>query len=423
MQEDGLLKIPTLAKSLLLAAIFSFGPTIGNAVADTAVGQAASTAGDQLITQINSTLANTTSLSSDIQEIDSYPGQYKDLKQSGHISISRPGKLKIEIQRYRRIDATQPWGPSGNNTLSDSDGATYWFAFLHPHSTQVRHSAATSGALRTAISGLPPLQGFFGNSAGSTLPGQDGSASIGAPVTWLGASYRTIDYQVAGRSDDDLDAVAYVGDDNVIHRLVYTTSNENGKIIKDWQLTNVRVNDNPPDSQFAYTPPKNSIPLDTSVAVPTLDSGAIAPDFAVADRNGIPVHLADYRGQTVILDFWATWCWPCNQSLPQTEKVAASYRGKKVVVLAVAIRDSKAGFGAWLKRHSYPDINFVIDQQPQGKDIASTLYGVVTTPTAFVIDPDGKLVQSIVGYSGPSEQLAKAVNLAVSQKATASAVP
>jgi thioredoxin-related protein len=87
-----------------------------------------------------------------------------------------------------------------------------------------------------------------------------------------------------------------------------------------------------------------------------------------------------------------------------------------VVVLAVAVRDGKVGFVDWLKRHNYPDINFVRDPNPQGKDVASTLYGVTTTPTVYVIDPTGKVVQNIAGYSGPSNELASAVTYALGHK-------
>jgi peroxiredoxin/outer membrane lipoprotein-sorting protein len=376
-----------------------------------------------LIAHINQTLQSATSIQADFSEVDSYPGAYKDLKQSGTLTFARPGKLNIDIHRYRRVTATEPWSASGNDTESVSDGSTYWFAFLHPESTQVRHSAAEPNNISAAAAVVPSLRAFFSTEDATSLPGESSPAVLSGSETWSGQSYQVIDYQITGRSGNEIDATAFVGTDNIIHRLIYASKTDAGTVTKEWQITNVAINSQVPDSKFAYAPPANAFPLDTSVSGPLLSPGTEAPDFTVSDASGNPVKLSDFKGKTVILDFWATWCWPCNQSLPHTEEVAENYQGKNVVVLAVAIRDSKKGFDLWLKKHSYPDISFVIDQKPEGQDVASTLYGVDTTPTAFVIDPSGQIVQSIVGYAGPTEELASAVNTAVTNGPKVASAP
>ena len=252
---------------------------------------------------------------------------------------------------------------------------------------------------------------------GGTLPGRVGPATLLPSETWEGKPYRVAAFSV---TSDHPGAVAsgkaYVGDDQLIHRLIYRTETDRGTVTKEWTLHDI-VRDAPVSaSDFAYVVPPDATPLGDPLRLPLLAQGDAAPDFTAYDAAGRPVKLSDYRGKTVVLDFWATWCWPCNQSLPHTEAIVRSHRGAGVVALAVAIRDSKVGFDQWLGRHSYPDIEFVRDPAPQGADAATTLYHVTTTPTAYVIDGSGKIVRSIEGFAGPSPELEAAIDAALPAK-------
>jgi len=145
-----------------------------------------------------------------------------------------------------------------------------------------------------------------------------------------------------------------------------------------------------------------------------LAEGTSAPDFTVQDKNGSPLKLSDYRGKVVVLDFWATWCGPCQQSLPHTNEVAKQFADKGVVTLAVNVWDNKDAFDAWLPKHpEYDSIKFALDPtQEHGKDVASLLYHVSGIPTQFVIGKDGKVLKSFVGYGGPTSDLADAITQA-----------
>ena len=147
--------------------------------------------------------------------------------------------------------------------------------------------------------------------------------------------------------------------------------------------------------------------------------GSVAPDFTVQDKAGGPVKLSDYRGKVVVLDFWATWCGPCQRSLPHTNEVAKQFADKGVVVLAVNVWDQKAAFDAWLPKHpEYDSITFVLDPtQEHGKDVASLLYHVSGIPTQYVIGKDGKVLKSFVGYGGPTSDLADALTQAAAAPA------
>ncbi len=147
---------------------------------------------------------------------------------------------------------------------------------------------------------------------------------------------------------------------------------------------------------------------------PLLAPGADAPDFTVQDKSGAPVKLSDYKGKTVVLDFWATWCGPCQMSLPHTNAVAKKFADQGVVVLAVNVFDTKEAFQGWLPQHpEYSALKFVLDPAGRSPDsIASKLYHVTGIPTQYVIDKNGRIFKSFVGYGGPTTELADAITKA-----------
>ena len=131
---------------------------------------------------------------------------------------------------------------------------------------------------------------------------------------------------------------------------------------------------------------------------PVLANGRVAPDFTVQSATGTPIHLSDYRGKTVVLDFWATWCEPCQEALPGTNTLAREYSGKNVVFLAINVWDSPDAFAAWLPKHAGLNaLTFAIDPTSQGSDVATIKYKVSGIPTQFVIDPQGRITSSFIG--------------------------
>ncbi len=115
--------------------------------------------------------------------------------------------------------------------------------------------------------------------------------------------------------------------------------------------------------------------------------------------------LSDLRGKWVILDFWATWCAPCMQTFPGLNAFARQRRDQNVVVLAISVGDTNPVYQTWLSKHPQFDaLRFALDPSGiDGKGFAKRLYHVSAFPTQFIIDPNGKVQASFVGYGVSSD--------------------
>ncbi len=149
---------------------------------------------------------------------------------------------------------------------------------------------------------------------------------------------------------------------------------------------------------------------------PTIKPGAAAPDFGGMDLAGKEVRLSNYTNKVVVLDFWATWCGPCLQSLPHTQKVAKRYQDQGVIVLAHCTGDTRRNFEKFVKANQakYPDIVFACDPNEEGsatfgERASRKLYGVGGLPTQILIGRDGKVGAVLTGYEPEGKRLEEAL--------------
>ncbi|MDH8001284.1 thiol-disulfide oxidoreductase ResA [Bacillus cereus] len=120
--------------------------------------------------------------------------------------------------------------------------------------------------------------------------------------------------------------------------------------------------------------------------------GSTAPDFVLVDLEGNTHQLSDYRGKGVFLNFWATWCKPCEKEMPYMNKLYPEYKKKGVEILAVDADETEIAIKSFRDQYnlSFP---MMVDK---GNQVLNT-YGVGPIPATYLIDKNGKVVKIFIG--------------------------
>lgn len=120
--------------------------------------------------------------------------------------------------------------------------------------------------------------------------------------------------------------------------------------------------------------------------------GAQAMDFAQPDSSGKQVKLSDFRGQYVLVDFWASWCAPCRAENPNLLKAYNKFKSKKFTILGVSLDDPNAR-KAWLHAVEQDGMPWIQVSELKGfKSEAAVDYGVQAIPTNYLISPHGVIL-------------------------------
>jgi thiol-disulfide isomerase/thioredoxin len=119
-----------------------------------------------------------------------------------------------------------------------------------------------------------------------------------------------------------------------------------------------------------------------------------APDLKLPAVDGTIVRLSDHAGQVVVVDFWATWCPPCQEMIPVLKKLHRNYSDKGLLVLGISLdNDGLEVLGPFVHQEMIP-YRIVM-----GNDrIVRAFGGVTTIPTLYIVDREGRLVRKMVGY-------------------------
>lgn len=127
-----------------------------------------------------------------------------------------------------------------------------------------------------------------------------------------------------------------------------------------------------------------------------LGVGDRAPSFrAVRLPGGRPASLADYRGQVILLNIWATWCQPCRVEMPSMERLWRKLQGTGFRVVAVSIdKEDSTVVNAFVK-----ELGLTFDILHDQPGTIQERYQTTGVPESFVIDRDGLIVKKVIGAS------------------------
>lgn len=123
---------------------------------------------------------------------------------------------------------------------------------------------------------------------------------------------------------------------------------------------------------------------------------AIAPDLNLPTKTGT-VSLHDLRGNVVLVDFWASWCVPCQQSFPWLASMEESYSSDGLVVVAINLDKDRDAANAFLRKYGAP---FVVAYDPAG--LSAEAFGVEAMPSSFVVSRTGEIVAAHAGFEPKS---------------------
>ena len=116
----------------------------------------------------------------------------------------------------------------------------------------------------------------------------------------------------------------------------------------------------------------------------------LAPDFEGTDiHGGSTLRLSDYRGKIVFIDFWASWCPPCLVSLPAYDKMYKELGNTEFEFIAINVDEDTEDGLVFLEDHP---VSYPVLADPEG-DIGIP-YGIRTLPVSYLLDRDGRIVQS-----------------------------
>lgn len=131
---------------------------------------------------------------------------------------------------------------------------------------------------------------------------------------------------------------------------------------------------------------------------PALSMQKRAPAFTVTALDGKQFNLDDMGGRVVLIDFWATWCGPCNQELPHLKKIAQEFAGQPLVIISISWDKDEQKWRDFIAKH---EMTWV--QYRDADHRLSSQFGVESIPHYFTIDADGVLTAEMLGQGSDVE--------------------
>ena len=131
---------------------------------------------------------------------------------------------------------------------------------------------------------------------------------------------------------------------------------------------------------------------------PRLATQKMAPAFTVTSLDGARFNLDAMGGRVVLVDFWATWCGPCNEELPELKKIAKEFAGQPFVMISVSADQDEGAWKDFVAKHEMTWVQY----RDRDHKLADA-FGVSSIPHYFTIDADGVLTSERVGEGSDVE--------------------
>ena len=137
---------------------------------------------------------------------------------------------------------------------------------------------------------------------------------------------------------------------------------------------------------------QTSLAQEPGQGLTAVDDKPPAPDFELLDIDGKVHRLSDYRGQVLIVNFWATWCPPCRAEMPSMQRAWEKVEPEGIQMLAINVGEDEETIFDFTA--DYP-VNFPLPMDRDSTVVQA--WPVRGLPTTFVVDPDGRLVYRAIG--------------------------
>jgi thiol-disulfide isomerase/thioredoxin len=309
------------------------------------------------------------------------------------VAVMNPGKARVEMEL-------------GSGSLMVSDGDSTWT--YKPATKVYTKLAAAQGPDGVAASlDVLDVMGFFEDAKSAKTVREETVNVDGQKYDcWVMTSYVKIPSQAAmgGQISDGL-MTSWVDKKQMIAvqesiSYSYRIAPAGGAAPLEYhatlnQLTRALKIDQPiAAGVFSFTPPSDAREQPAVVGGRMDFTGKDAPQFKATGLDGKTYNLESLKGKPVLLDFWASWCGPCNRSMPTLEKLHTDFAAQGLVILGVNVGESRATVEQFLKTKpmAYPVV--------MGSEVGiPTAFGVTVFPTFILIGPDGKVIEQQFGFN------------------------
>jgi thiol-disulfide isomerase/thioredoxin len=158
------------------------------------------------------------------------------------------------------------------------------------------------------------------------------------------------------------------------------------------------LNTNFPDSQFKFVPPNDARQVAEIDNGPVELAGKVAPPLKLKSLDGKDFDLASLRGRPVLVDFWATWCMPCRESMPHLAKLYDEFKGKGLALVSVSKDEYTSDAARFVAKYKYSWLQIA---DPDGETEAN--WGTFAIPRLVLIGRDGNVLIESEGFDEKQE--------------------